>query len=156
MKHIDTGNNITGQTLNPYHRLLSPGGSSGGEGVSIGFKCAVLGVGTDIGGSIRIPASFNNVYGLRPTALRNPVFGLNGISAGQESIRGCIGPLGQSLDDIWTFQRALLDQRPWDFEVSLVPLPWKEVQAPAMLTVGIMMDDGYYTSSFSDFPADIC
>lgn len=128
--------------MNPYNRLLSPGGSSGGEGVSIGFKCAVLGVGSDIAGSIRVPAAFNNVYGFRPTALRNPALGIFGINAGQESLRGCIGPLAQSIDDIWTFQKAILDQKPWDVEVSLVALAWKETGVPKALTVGIMMDDG--------------
>lgn len=121
---------------------MSPGGSSGGEGASLGFKCAVMGIGSDIGGSIRVPSAFNNVYGLRPTALRNPALGVNGINAGQESIRGCIGPLAQSLADIWTFQKVILDQKPWDVETSLVPLAWRDVEAPKALTVGIMMDDG--------------
>ncbi|THV64885.1 fatty-acid amide hydrolase [Aureobasidium pullulans] len=143
LMHLDCENNITGTTLNPYHLKLSPGGSSGGEGASMGFKCAVLGVGTDIGGSIRAPAAFNNSYGLRPTTLRNPTLGLHGVLGGQESIKGVIGPLGQSIDDLWLFQKALVDQNPHDIDTTLAPLPWKgELDTPKNITVGIMMTDG--------------
>ncbi|KAH8900327.1 fatty-acid amide hydrolase [Thozetella sp. PMI_491] len=141
--HLDCTNNITGTTLNPYHRRLSPGGSSGGEGAAVGFRCSVLGVGTDIGGSVRVPAAFCNAYGFKPTALRNPSFGLFGIMGGQESIRGCVGPLSQSLDDIIAFEKAVLDQEPWDTETILVPLPWrKALVTQEKLTVGILLDDG--------------
>lgn len=130
-------------TLNPYNLKLTPGGSSGGEGASIGFRCAVLGIGTDIGGSIRCPAAFNNCYGLRPTAQRNPCFGNMGVTGGQESIRGVVGPFGQSLDDLWLFQKAVLDQEPWDIDTSTVAIPWRgELMAPKDITVGIMFGDG--------------
>ncbi|GAB7352691.1 hypothetical protein MBLNU459_g3052t2 [Dothideomycetes sp. NU459] len=143
LMHLDCQNNITGTTLNPHHLLLSPGGSSGGEGASIGFKCAVLGVGTDIGGSVRAPAAFNNCYGLRPTALRNPTLGNFGVLAGQESIRGIAGPLGQSIDDLWHFQKAVIDQEPHDVDTSLAPLPWRGcLETSNDITVGIMFDDG--------------
>ncbi|KAI7494486.1 fatty-acid amide hydrolase [Hortaea werneckii] len=112
LMHLDCDNNITGRTLNPHNLRLTPGGSSGGEGASVGFRASVMGVGTDIGGSIRVPAAFNNCYGLRPTTLRNSNLGLYGINAGQESIRGVAGPLGQSLNDLELFQKALLDQHP--------------------------------------------
>ncbi|KAH0337040.1 fatty-acid amide hydrolase, partial [Aureobasidium melanogenum] len=143
LMHLDCENNITGTTLNPYNLKLSPGGSSGGEGASMGFKCAVLGVGTDIGGSIRAPAAFNNSYGLRPTTLRNSGLGLHGVLGGQESIKGVIGPLGQSIDDLWLFQKALIDLNPHDIDTTLAPVPWRgELETPKNITVGIMMTDG--------------
>jgi amidase len=130
-------------TLNPYHRLLSPGGSSGGEGAAIGFRCSVLGVGTDIGGSVRIPASFCNAYGFKPTALRNPSLGLVGIMGGQESIRGCVGPLANCLGDLIRFEKAIMNQKPWETETILVPLDWRNVDVSKdTLTVGIMFSDG--------------
>lgn len=130
-------------TLNPHHLLLTPGGSSGGEGASIGFKCAVLGIGTDIGGSVRCPAAFNNVYGLRTTALRNSTLGNYGVQGGQESIRGIVGPLGQSIDDLWLFEKTALDQGPWEIDTAMVPVPWRgELTMPKDITVGIMFDDG--------------
>ena len=68
----ETVNNIIGYTTNPKNRNLSCGGSSGGEGALIALRGSPAGFGTDIGGSIRIPAAFNGLYGLRPSAGRMP------------------------------------------------------------------------------------
>jgi Asp-tRNA(Asn)/Glu-tRNA(Gln) amidotransferase A subunit family amidase len=109
----------------------------------MGFRCAPLGIGTDIGGSIRCPAAFCGVYGFRPTALRNPLVGIKAAAVGQESIRGVVGPLASlSLEDLELFQRVVLDQEPWDVDTSLVPLPWKRVVPSRDITIAIMWDDG--------------
>ncbi|KAL4803953.1 amidase signature domain-containing protein [Aspergillus unguis] len=143
LMHLCCSNNLTGTTLNPYNRTLTPGGSSGGEGASMGFKCAPLGIGTDIGGSIRCPAAFNDAYGFRPTIHRNPSKGIKAPVLGQESILGVVGPLAsQSVEDLELFQRAVLDQEPWDEETALVPVPWKTAEPTKDITVGIMWDDG--------------
>ncbi|RAL13671.1 putative glutamyl-tRNA(Gln) amidotransferase subunit A [Aspergillus homomorphus CBS 101889] len=143
LMHLCCSNNLTGTTLNPHNLTLSPGGSSGGEGVSTGFKCAPLGIGTDIGGSIRCPAAFCGSYGFRPTALRNPMTGIKAPEPGQESIRGVVGPLAsQSVADLELFQQAVLDQEPWETETSIPPVPWRRVQATKQMTVGILWDDG--------------
>ncbi|KAH9222070.1 fatty-acid amide hydrolase [Leptodontidium sp. 2 PMI_412] len=138
----DCHNNIWGQTLNPWHLKLSCGGSSGGEGASIGFKSAAIGLGTDIGGSIRIPAAFNGIYGFRPSASRMPYDGIELPGAGQESVKCVIGPLARSIDDISLMMQTILDQEPWDTEVALLPLPWKSVESSKDITVGIMWSDG--------------
>ncbi|KAF2490326.1 amidase signature enzyme [Lophium mytilinum] len=122
LMHGDTNNNITGITLNPTNRTLSAGGSSGGEGSCIAFKGSAIGVGTDIGGSIRIPSSFNGVYGFRPTALRLPYKGVHTVAGGQEALRSVIGPLSRSVDDLELFMRSVLQHEPWDIEVGLAPL----------------------------------
>ncbi|EXJ79376.1 hypothetical protein A1O3_08878 [Capronia epimyces CBS 606.96] len=144
MAWLESDNNITGRTLNPHNRNLTPGGSSGGEGASMGFKCACLGVGSDIGGSIRGPAAFNGVYGLRPTAHRLPLVGLRAAGMGQDFIHGVVGPLGHSVEDLELFMKSLLDQCPWKEDMSLVPVPWRTAGPPATasLTVGIMKDNG--------------
>jgi amidase len=121
---------------------LSPGGSSGGEGASIGFKCAAIGIGSDIGGSVRVPAAFCGSYGLRPTALRTPFKGVFLAGEGQESIRCVMGPLANSLEDLDLFMKSLIGGEPWEEDKSLVPLPWKDVEPPKNFTVGIMRDDG--------------
>lgn len=114
----------------------------------MGFRCAPLGIGTDIGGSIRCPAAFCNSYGFRPTARRNPTSGLKSPEPGQESILGVVGPLSsQSIEDLNLFQRAVLDQEPWDIETSLVPVPWKDSRPTKNMTVAIMWDDGYVLST---------
>ncbi|KAI3393113.1 hypothetical protein diail_4711 [Diaporthe ilicicola] len=142
LMHLDCDNNITGRTLNPHNMLLSPGGSSGGEGVSVGSGCSVLGVGTDIGGSIRIPAAFGNCYGFRPTALRVPTRGTVGLTAGQESIRGVAGPLARSVEGLQVWMQAVLEQEPWDVDTTLAPVPWRSGVGLGDFTVGVMWDDG--------------
>ncbi|KAJ5273541.1 hypothetical protein N7478_008666 [Penicillium angulare] len=143
LMHLCCSNNITGATLNPYNRTLTPGGSSGGEGASTGFKCAPLGIGTDIGGSIRVPAAFCGSYGFRPTSMRVPMAGIQVAAIGQETIHGVVGPLASSsVEDLELFQKAVMDQEPWDDETSLVPVPWKTVAPSREITVAIMWDDG--------------
>jgi Asp-tRNA(Asn)/Glu-tRNA(Gln) amidotransferase A subunit family amidase len=116
----------------------------------MGFKCAPLGIGTDIGGSIRAPAAFCNAYGFRPTMRRNPCLGIKAPGSGQEAILGVVGPLAaNSLEDLDLFQRVVIDSEPWDVETSLVPIPWRRVSQHKGFTVGIMWDDGYCLSFFS-------
>jgi Asp-tRNA(Asn)/Glu-tRNA(Gln) amidotransferase A subunit family amidase len=141
-QHMDCSNPIYGATCNPYNRKLTSGGSSGGEGAALGLRCSAIGIGTDIGGSVRIPAAFCGVYGLRTTALRNPYKGVILAGSGNESIRCIIGPLANSLADINLFQQALLDAEPWEEETSLVPLEWKPTHIqPHEVTIGIIWDD---------------
>lgn len=66
----DTANNIIGTTVHPRHRLLHPGASSGGEGALVGCKASPLGIGTNMGGSVRNLAVLNGLFGLRPSAGR--------------------------------------------------------------------------------------
>lgn len=86
MMMAETTNNVWGETINPLHKLLSPGGSSGGESALIAFKASPLGVGTDIGGSVRIPAAWCHLYGLKPSFGRFPVTGQKPSIPGQEFI----------------------------------------------------------------------
>ena len=71
---INTSNKIFGTTRNPWNVNVTAGGSSGGAGASIAAAMAPLAIGTDLGGSIRIPCSFNNLVGLRPTPGRIPFY----------------------------------------------------------------------------------
>ncbi|GAB0093672.1 hypothetical protein DMENIID0001_088430 [Sergentomyia squamirostris] len=63
----ETNNLLTGRTLNPYDQRRIPGGSSGGEGALLGSGASLIGIGADTGGSIRIPASYNGIFGHKPT-----------------------------------------------------------------------------------------
>ncbi len=69
---METKNNIWGETCNPYNKNLSAGGSSGGEAALIAMKGSPLGFGTEIGGSLRHPAAWTNLYGLKPSYGRFP------------------------------------------------------------------------------------
>lgn len=63
----ETVNNIWGRAENPWNRSRTAGGSSGGEAGLISARCSPLGLCTDLGGSIRIPALYCGVYGFKPT-----------------------------------------------------------------------------------------
>ena len=60
-------NYVWGTAINPYSKERSCGGSSGGDGGLVASRCVPLGIGTDIGGSVRIPAHFNGIMGFRPS-----------------------------------------------------------------------------------------
>lgn len=68
----DSYNHVFGQSVNTFHRGLISGGSSGGEGALVGASGSMIGLGTDIGGSVRIPACLQGLYGLSPTVGRVP------------------------------------------------------------------------------------
>jgi amidase len=63
----ESHNNVFGQNKNPVVSHLTAAGSSGGEGAVSAFRASALGIGTDVGGSIRIPAAVNGVYGFKPS-----------------------------------------------------------------------------------------
>jgi amidase len=92
----ETVNNIIGRTTNPRNKNWSCGGSSGGEGAMIGIRGGVIGVGTDIGGSIRIPSAFNFLYGIRPSHGRMPYGNMANSMEGQETIHSVVGPIAHS------------------------------------------------------------
>lgn len=100
LMHLETSNNLFGVTVNPYNRDLSCGGSSGGEAALLALRGSCLGIGSDIGGSVRSPAANCGLYGFRPTSYRIPVQGWLASMAGSEQIITVIGPPSTSLQGI--------------------------------------------------------
>lgn len=151
MMMAETDNNVWGECRNPLHKLLSPGGSSGGEGALIALYASPLGVGTDIGGSVRIPAAWSNLYGLKPSFGRYPTSGTKSGIPGQEYILSTNGPMSRSLKSLQIYSEAVLsDQaRPWDFDHKCLPIPWRKnvIQPPGRkLRFGLIgIDDGLVT-----------
>ena len=145
LMHLDSNNNITGRSRNPYNSLLTPGGSSGGEGACVAGKGSCLGVGTDIGGSIRAPAAFSGCWGLRPTSRRISCWGGVSSGRGQESVVAVAGPLANSIDDIELFMKSYINEgKPWDDDQLCIPVLWRDVPKPNAkdVTVAILYDDG--------------
>jgi mandelamide amidase len=85
-----------GAVRNPYNTNMIPGGSSGGTGAAVAARLAPAGIGTDTGGSVRVPAALCGVFGLRPTLKRWPQKGIVPIA----STRDTAGPLARSMDDL--------------------------------------------------------
>ena len=144
--HLETSSNLYGETVNGFNRNLTSGGSSGGEGALIGMRGSCLGIGTDLGGSIRSPAANNGVFGFRPTTYRLPLTGVKATMMGQEHIVPVIGPLSTSLRGCKMFVKAIIDQKPWLSAAALVPMPWKEGKNPYVfeskkLKIAVMWHD---------------
>jgi len=148
---FETVNELFGTTNNPWNMGRGPGGSSGGEAAAIASGSSVLGIGTDVGGSIRSPATLCGVFGFKPTVGRWSNVGARGTLPGQEFIRTQTGPLGRSVDDLSMFMRAL--DRPEHFarDRRLPPVPFRSPAEidPTSLTVGYFDDDGYLTPAAS-------
>lgn len=72
---LESKNNLWGNARNPHNPRKTAGGSSGGEGGLIAARCSYAGIGTDFGGSIRVPCSFNGIYGFKPTSIRISIKG---------------------------------------------------------------------------------
>ncbi|QYS95360.1 Amidase [Trichoderma simmonsii] len=131
----ETHNNIVGYLFNPKNRHLSAGGSSGGEGALISLRGSPVGMGTDIGGSIRIPSSFNGVYGLRSSTGRLPYERTPNSMDGQESILSVVGPMATTLRSLTFVMKALLSMQPWLHDPMVIELPWRDEQASRLQTM---------------------
>jgi fatty acid amide hydrolase len=146
---IETTNHLWGTTRNPWSLRHAPGGSSGGEAAAIASGQSVIGVGTDIGGSIRAPALFCGVAGLKPTLHRWSNIGSRTLIAGQETIRAQIGPLGRTSADVALLLRGIDSPRHSRFDPNVPPLAIADPQAVGLegLRVGFYEDDGFFAPS---------
>lgn len=151
MMMMETISNVWGETTGVYHSGTTPGGSSGGEGALLAFRGSPLGVGTDIGGSIRIPSAFNGLYGLKATFGRFPNLGGKSGIPGQDYIFANNGPMARSISSIKMYCSAVLSSAaaPWNLDPKCISIPWKgDVIEPKgrKLRFGIISDnDGEVT-----------
>ena len=148
---LDSHNNVFGRTLNPANTRLTAGGSSGGEGALLAMRGSVLGVGTDVGGSIRIPAMCNGTYGIKPSWQRIPYAGQEGgvlPGAAKLGIAASAGPLAHSMRDIELFFTTTSSQQPWTLDPDVLPSPWESLSSvPSSakgrkLRIGVVKRDG--------------
>lgn len=103
----ETDSPVYGRTNNPWNLARTPGGSSGGEAAIIAVGGSPLGLGSDIAGSLRLPAAYCGICSLRPTAGRLPDFADFGMSHGQAAILSQAGPMARSVRDVAQALRVL-------------------------------------------------
>lgn len=120
----ETESNLFGYTLNAINFNMTSGGSSGGEGALIGAGASILGFGTDIGGSIRIPLCFQGLYGLKPSNGRFSYMNVTNSLSGQEAVSSAIGPMGRSIEDIQFISKLLIDSEAWNSDPKVLQKPW--------------------------------
>ncbi|KAF4457129.1 hypothetical protein F53441_917 [Fusarium austroafricanum] len=138
---LETVSNLWGCTLNPLNRDLNAGGSSGGDAVLVAMKGTPLTPSTDLGGSIRVPAAFNGLYGFKPTAARIPKGGMPDL--GQSLIQVSFGPICHSIEDMELLAKVI-NAHPYNrYDVTCTPVPWKSANPVAgKLRIGLMKWDG--------------
>ena len=108
----ETDNPVFGRTNNPHDLKLTPGGSSGGEAAAIAACLSPAGVGSDLSGSIRVPAHFCGIAGLKPTTGRVPMDGHTPEASGALSLGACIGPMARTVEDLELLFDCMADSIP--------------------------------------------
>ncbi|KAI1293085.1 amidase [Xylaria venustula] len=141
MMIAESVNNTFGRTVNPLNRRLTSGGSSGGESALITFKGSPLGIGTDIGGSLRIPAACTGIFTLRPSFGRFPTLGCRSGLPGQEAVQSVNGPMTRTLSDLEHYSKAVVDSEPWHVDPRCLPIPWRLATLPSRLKIAVLWHD---------------
>ncbi len=119
-----TTNPIFGRTNNPWNIERTPGGSSGGAAAALAAGMTPFDIGTDLSASIRIPAHFCGVFGLKPTEQRVPLTGLLPGLPTPRSVRimSCIGPMARTVEDLALLYSIIAGPDGRDTEVQPVPV----------------------------------
>lgn len=138
----ETDNVLYGRTNNPWDFSRTAGGSSGGESAAIASGCSAGGVGSDGGGSIREPAHFTGICGLKPTPGRIPATGHFPNSVGPFALTGVVGPMARTVADLKLLFAAMQGPDDGDPSAAPVPLHWPEPQTVKEQRIGYFEDDG--------------
>lgn len=142
LMYLESCNPVYGVTNNPYNTKHTCGGSSGGEGAVIAYGGSPIGIGTDIGGSIRIPAAFCGVCSIKPTMQRIPDLCRFIDNPPKISINSVTGVLGNSADDLQLILEIINEEA--SKKNSNRPLKnFKDVDI-TKLKVGYFISDGLF------------
>lgn len=138
----ETANRLHGRTRNPWDLERSPGGSSGGESAAIAAGMSAAGLGSDSGGSVRVPAHFTGICSMKPTPGRIPGRGHLPPCVGPFAILGAIGPMARTMGDVALLFRALSGQDPLDPVSPPVALRNPGPDELRARAIGYFEDDG--------------
>lgn len=138
----ETDNLLYGRTNNPWDLSRTAGGSSGGESAAIAFGCSAGGVGSDGGGSIRVPAHFCGICGLKPTPGRIPASGHFPNSVGPFALTGVVGPMTRTIADLKVFFEVMQGSDDGDPSAAPVPVRWPDPQELKKTRIAYFEDDG--------------
>jgi Asp-tRNA(Asn)/Glu-tRNA(Gln) amidotransferase A subunit family amidase len=138
----ETDNLLYGRTNNPWDLTRTAGGSSGGEAAAIAAGLSAGGVGSDGGGSIREPAHFCGICGLKPTPGRIPSTGHFPKSGGPFALLGVVGPMARTIEDVQVLFDAMAGAD--DGDPCAAPVPIRRIHEKELKAVGIAFfeDDG--------------
>lgn len=137
----ETDGPLYGRTDNPWDLERTPGGSSGGEAAAIAAGCSAAGLGTDGAGSIRVPAHFTGICGLKPTPGRLPISGHYPPVGGPFALLGVVGPLARTVTDLKLLFEMLAGPDWADACSAPVPVRWPDERELRRYRVGYFEDD---------------
>lgn len=143
-------NGVYGTTLNPLDNSRVPGGSSGGEAALVSLGGSVLGIGTDVGGSIRTPASFCGLAGFKSSSDRSPQLGKTASIPGRQLLLSVEGPIAKNIDVCVEYLRLKWnDPLLYKKDVYMPPVKFQEnlYNSEKPLKIGYYTFDGYQTAS---------
>ncbi|MFZ0198407.1 MAG: amidase [Candidatus Sulfotelmatobacter sp.] len=138
----ETDNLLYDRANSPWDLERTPGGSSGGESAAIAAGMSAGGVGSDGGGSIRVPAHFCGICGLKPTPGRIPSTGHFPVSAGPFASIGVVGPMARTVADLKILFQAMQGLDFGDTNAAPVTLRWPREVDIRKLRIGYFEDDG--------------
>jgi len=142
MMSLGSHNPVYGLTRNPLDSTRSPGGSSAGEGSAIGSGASMFGMGSDIGGSVRVPAAWCGIYSLKPTTGRFSCVGMSKAIHGQMAVRGTSGVMSRDMGSLLASSKALMSDEQFQVDGGIPPMPFnqKEYDSKDPLTIGFCLD----------------
>src|SRR5436305_1898231 len=138
----EADNLVSGKTSNPWDQSRSSGGSSGGEAAAIASGCSAGGVGSDGGGSIRVPAHFSGICGLKPTPGRIPATGHYPNSVGPFALLGVVGPMARTVADLRILFEVMQGPEYGDPSAAPVPVRWPSQGDVKKIRIGYFDEDG--------------
>jgi len=138
----ETDNLLYGRTNNPWDLTRTPGGSSGGEAAAIASGMSAAGAGSDGGGSIRVPAHFSGICGLKPTPGRIPATGHFPNSVGPFALIGVVGPMARRVADLKVLFEVMQGPDIGDPSAAPVPVRWPSHAELKGIRIGYFEDDG--------------
>lgn len=145
----DTANPLFGVTTNPWDATRTPGGSSGGEAALIASGGSLVGLGSDLGGSIRVPCHFCGISGLKPTSGRLPRHGGIGSMRGLDAVQFQPGPMARRVADCGRLMEVLCDPALTAPSLQSPPLPlgpWREIDLRGR-RVGYFLTDSVFATT---------
>ncbi|EXJ85683.1 hypothetical protein A1O1_06049 [Capronia coronata CBS 617.96] len=134
-----------GRVLNPFNIYLSAGGSTGGEAALIAMKGSVMGVGTDIRGSVRGPSAFCGIYGFKPTSYVLPMKDFLGVFPAELNVLCSTGLMCRTMRDMELFTSTILGVKFYLEDPRIIPIPWTGLKTPVpkRLKIGVIAHDNY-------------
>ena len=138
----ETDSALHGRTNSPWDLARTPGGSSGGEAAAIASCCSAGGIGSDGGGSIRVPAHFSGICGLKPTPGRVPATGHFPASVGPFALLGVVGPMARTIADLTVLFEVVAG--PDNGDPNAAPVPLQTIDRATLLKtpIGYFEDNG--------------